>query len=108
MVKYMVLERGEVPPFISKENKKEIKSAIKILREAGAKEIYLFGSMTSGSTLEHNDIDIGVRGLNPGIFFSTYGKLASRLEKPVDLVDFDTQKDFFEMLISVDEVVQIG
>lgn len=108
MVKYMVLEQGKLPPYISKETEREIKRAVTILREAGAEEIYLFGSITTECPSDHADIDIGVRGLDPSDFFRTYGKLASSLKKPVDLVDFDSQNDFFDMLISVDEVVQIG
>lgn len=34
---------------------------------------------------ESNDIDIGVKGIEPGLFFSFYAELFKNLSKPVDL-----------------------
>lgn len=43
----------------------DIKKATNILKENGAKEVFIFGSIANGKFNEHSDIDIAVRGLEP-------------------------------------------
>ena len=35
-----------------------------------------------------NDIDLGVRGIEPNLFFTIYAELVKQFPKPVDLVGF--------------------
>ena len=42
----------------------DIKKATKILKENGAKEVFIFGSIANGKFNENSDIDIAVKGLN--------------------------------------------
>lgn len=55
-----------------------------------------------GSSIEKddgaNDIDLGVRGIEPNLFFKFYAELVKHLSKPVDLVDL-SQKSLFNDLI---------
>lgn len=55
-----------------------------------------------GSSIEKddgaNDIDLGVRGIEPKFFFKFYAELVKQLSKPVDLVDL-SQKSLFNDLI---------
>ena len=86
----------------------KLDAAIKILKNAGCSEVYLFGSQATGRANENSDIDLGVRGLPPTAFFGIHFDLEQALRMPVDLVDFDLQKDFFELLQRVGELKQIG
>ncbi len=59
--------------------------------------VHLFGSSietTSGA----NDIDIGVKGIKPELFFMFYAELMMQLPKPVDLVDL-SQKSMFNNIV---------
>ena len=47
----------------------DIKKAIKILKENGAKEVYIFGSIANGKFNENSDIDIAIRGLEESEFY---------------------------------------
>ena len=85
-----------------------IATATKILKDAGCSEIYLFGSQVTGRANEHSDIDFGVRGLSSSSFFGLHYDLEQALRTKVDLVDFDYQKDFFELLQRVGELKKIG
>lgn len=87
--------------------RKDVESAVTILKNAHCKSIYLFGSVATNNPHEKSDIDIGVCGLEPERFFSVYAQLSSELEHSVDLVDFDEQKDFFALLTKLNEAVQI-
>jgi predicted nucleotidyltransferase len=86
----------------------DIKKARDLLKNEGCKVIYLFGSMVTGKIHKNSDIDIGISGLPPQNFFKVYARLDKELSNKVDLVDFDFQKDFYNLLNSLGEVVELG
>lgn len=59
--------------------------------------IFLFGSSIEKDK-ESNDIDIGVKGIEPRLFFKFYAELFKLLSKPVDLVDL-SKKSLFNDLV---------
>ncbi len=59
--------------------------------------VYLFGSALQPD-LEYHDIDIGVKGLRPGLFFKFYGELIMQLPKPVDLVDLSEESPVADII----------
>jgi predicted nucleotidyltransferase len=70
---------------------------IELARDYRASYVILFGSSLD-VTREANDIDLGVKGLDPRLFFGFLGELLERLSKPVDLVDL-TRRDLFNQLV---------
>ncbi|VAX35081.1 hypothetical protein MNBD_UNCLBAC01-144 [hydrothermal vent metagenome] len=58
--------------------------------------VFLFGS--SVSEKEYSDIDLGVKGLKPKLFFKFYAELFKYLSKPVDLIDL-SKKNLFNSLV---------
>ena len=88
--------------------RKDIEKATKLLKDEGCGTVYLFGSIVTGRTHENSDIDIGIRGLPPGIFFKIYSRLYFDFDNKIDLVDFETNEDFYSMLNEIGEVFQIG
>ena len=66
-------------------------------RQYGVKSVFLFGSSVLA---DHpaRDIDLGVVGLAPGIFFKFYGKLLRGLSKPVDVVDLSKDTKFNRLI----------
>jgi predicted nucleotidyltransferase len=59
--------------------------------------VLLFGSsIEPGATA--NDVDLGVKGIDPKLFFKFYGELMKHLTKPVDLVDL-SQKSLFNDIV---------
>jgi predicted nucleotidyltransferase len=93
---------------IPEKYQKDIKKATDLLKNEGCKTIYLFGSMVTGKIHKNSDIDIGISGLPPQKFFKVYAHLDKELSNRVDLVDFDFQKDFYNLLNSLGEVVELG
>jgi predicted nucleotidyltransferase len=93
---------------VPKSYERDMEKAIKLLKGEGCSEIYLFGSLLSEKLTSTSDIDIGVRGCPGRRFFRLYSKLSDELEHPVDLVDFDSEEEFFSMLHSIEEIVRIG
>jgi predicted nucleotidyltransferase len=59
--------------------------------------IYLFGSSLDADT-QARDIDLGVKGIKPVLFFKFYGELLRHLSKPVDLVDLSPKTLFNELV----------
>ena len=88
--------------------KKNIETATNLLKKEGCEAIFLFGSLVSGKIREDSDIDIGVKGLPKEKFLNLYSQLHFDFENKIDLVDFDTNSDFYSMLDSIEEVIQIG
>jgi predicted nucleotidyltransferase len=75
-----------------------IKRAAEVLREAGAREVYLFGSAAAGTMREESDIDMAVSGLPPEGFFKAMGEAHSILGRQLDLIDLDENNLFTEYL----------
>lgn len=78
-------------------------SDIKIIRHYArtyrVKEVFLFGSSLRDPKSAH-DIDLGVIGIEPDRFFSFYGELLMKLNKPLDLIDLSTPSKFSALIIN--------
>ena len=89
------------------EARKSLPDIIKILKKYEVKEIILFGSLTTINQFNyHSDIDIAVKGLDPGKFFKAYGELMLKIDFPVDLKPFEKLEPFFkQQIISSGEII---
>ena len=87
---------------------KDIEVATNLLKNEGCQSIYLFGSMVTGKIHKNSDIDIGIKGLPPEKFFHVYAKLDNNLSNEVDLIDFDENIKFYNLLNTLGEVIEIG
>ncbi len=47
----------------------DIERAVKILKDAGCSDVFLFGSVASAQIHEGSDLDLAVRGCPPNMFF---------------------------------------
>ena len=86
----------------------DIERAVKILREEGCGEIYLFGSVATGRARTDSDLDLGIRDYPRERFFRIYGRLLMELEHNADLVDFGHESRLFEVLQEIGEVRRIA
>ena len=86
---------------------KDIEKAVNLLKNEGCKAVFLFGSLVTGKIRNNSDIDIGIMGLPPKKFFRVYADLDKELSNRIDLVDFDLNRDFYEMLNSIGELIEI-
>jgi len=93
---------------IPQKYRQDIKDATNLLKNEGCEAVFLFGSLVTGKIRDDSDIDIGIKGLPKGKFFKVYSRLYFDIENKIDLVDFDMNSDFYSMLNSIGEVVQIG
>jgi predicted nucleotidyltransferase len=78
-----------------KETEKKI--LLDCAKKYGVKAMFLFGSSLD-TKRKARDIDIGVTGVVPTLFFKLYGELIWRLPKPVDLVDI-SEPSLFNRLV---------
>ncbi len=79
---------------------------IHFAKEYNVSRVILFGSSVEKDK-ESNDIDIGVKGIEPRLFFKFYADLFKNLSKSVDLVDL-SKKSLFNDLIEEDGVKIYG
>lgn len=75
----------------------EKKIILKYAKKYNVSTIILFGSSLEEDT-EYNDIDVGVKGIKPGLFFKFYTDLFKSLSKPVDIVDL-SKKSLFNDIV---------
>ena len=87
--------------------KELIKKAAEVLREAGAREVYLFGSAATGMMREGSDIDMAVSGLPPEVFFKAMGRAGDILQRSLDLVDLDEDNPFTRYLKEEKELQRV-
>jgi predicted nucleotidyltransferase len=88
--------------------RKDIESAINLLKNEGCQSIYLFGSLVTGKSHDGSDIDIGIKRLPKGKFFETCARVYFSIDNDIDIVDFDNNADFYNLLNRQGEVVEIG
>ena len=93
---------------MTNEMKELIKKAAAALKEAGAREVYLFGSQAKGDVHEESDIDLAVSGLPPDKFFRAMGEAGDILQRPLDLIDLDEANPFTRYLKEEKELQRIG
>jgi predicted nucleotidyltransferase len=86
----------------------DIRQAIKILKESGCTDIFLFGSLGERRERDGSDIDIAIRGCPKGKFFSLLGKLLLALDHSVDLVNLDSPDPFARYLEKEGRLLQVG
>ncbi|MGY4706933.1 nucleotidyltransferase family protein [Candidatus Bipolaricaulota sp. J31] len=67
-------------------------SLIRILKECGARRVFLFGSVARGEERPGSDVDLACEGLHPERFFEALGKLLLCTGRDIDLVDLDEAK----------------
>ena len=85
-----------------------VDEVVAVLREAGAQEIYLFGSAATGSLREDSDLDFAVSGLPPQMFFRAVTRAQRCLRRGLDLVDLDQDTPFTRYLKEEGELVRVG
>ncbi|MGD0090221.1 MAG: nucleotidyltransferase domain-containing protein [Planctomycetota bacterium] len=83
---------------MTEELRKEIERAAAVLKEFGAKEVYVFGSAATGSLTEDSDVDLAVAGLPPRSFIRAMGKAGRVLSRQLDLLDLDEDSLFTRYL----------
>jgi len=93
---------------MTEELKEQIARAAEALKEAGARQVYLFGSAAAGHLREGSDVDMAVSGLPPERFFLAMGKAADLLPVPLDLIDLDEENPFTQYLKEKGELVRLG
>ncbi len=87
----------------------DIEKATKILKENGAKEVFIFGSIVNGKISEQSDIDIAVKGLESKNFYKVASILMFELKNEFDLIDLDDEKNrFSQMLLSIGGLLKVG
>jgi predicted nucleotidyltransferase len=88
---------------VSEEDKNLIS---RLAKKYGVTTLFLFGSSTEKEG-EACDIDIGIQGIEPKLFFKFYGELTRHLPKPVDVVDV-SRPSLFNQLIQKNGVKIYG
>lgn len=86
----------------------ELAKAIAILKNAGCRRIYLFGSLASGTAHAGSDIDLAVEGLDSSRYFAVLGKLLMELNHSVDLVLLDDRERFSVHLRETEQLLEVA
>ncbi len=73
------------------------KIILQYAKKYNVSSIILFGSSIEKSK-NANDIDLGVKGIEPCLFFKFYAELFKHLTKPVHLIDL-SKKSLFNDLV---------
>ena len=85
-----------------------IQRAVAVLTAAGAREVYLFGSVARGTMRDDSDVDIAVVGLPPQWYYRAVAELGDVFGRPVDLIDLDESNAFTRYLKSEGELRRVG
>ena len=86
-----------------------VERAVAILREHGATEVYVYGSVTTARwDPERSDIDFAVRGLPPERYFKASGDIVRRIEREVDILDLDMPSRLATFLEEEGDLLRVG
>lgn len=87
----------------------QIRQAAAVLKQYGAKEVYLFGSAATGEMDEHSDIDLAVTGLPAEVFFKAWARAVRHLPgREMDLLDLDGGGPLVEYLRQQRELLRVA
>ena len=67
----------------------KLSSATELLRAAGARRVWLFGSLASGMPHAMSDVDLAVDGLSSAAYFDVLASLMTLFGTRVDLVTLE-------------------
>lgn len=85
-----------------------IATAAAILREEGASEVYVFGSMARGDARAGSDLDIAVSGLSSDRIIRALMRLHSETGRMADLVQMERDAAFVDYLRSKGELRRVA
>lgn len=85
-----------------------IQQTAAVLKAAGAKEVYIFGSAARGTLDEGSDVDFAVAGLPPQAFFKALSVAGRLLPMTLDLVDLDEATPFTRYLREEGELKRVA
>jgi predicted nucleotidyltransferase len=85
-----------------------IQRAAAELKGAGAREIYVFGSLAKGTEAAGSDLDLAVCGLPPSVFYRMGARVSDLIGHSVDLIDLDRNTPFTRHLRTENELVRVG
>ena len=88
--------------------RQRIARAAAVLKAAGAREVYVFGSAATGRLRPGSDVDLAVSGLPPERFFDAMAKAEDALDGELDLVDLDEPSPFTRYLREEGELQLVG
>ena len=86
----------------------QIARAAEVLKAAGAREVYVFGSAARPRGMPPQDVDLAVSGLPPEVFFKAYGAAGDVLDLPLDLLDLDDETPIVNYLKEKGKLVRVG
>ena len=78
---------------ISEKNKKII---LEYAKKYDLSAVILFGSSIEKD--DANDIDIGIKGIEPELFFDFYAELILALSKRIDIIDLSRENSFNRLI----------
>jgi predicted nucleotidyltransferase len=82
--------------------------AAAILREEGASEVYVFGSLARGEGGRDSDLDFAVSGLPEERVLRAMGRLLSETGRMSDLIRVEREPDFVRYLQSTGELRRVA
>ena len=85
-----------------KKSDKEI--ILQFAKKFNVSSVILFGSSIEKG-IRPDDIDIGVKGIEPCQFFKFYAELFKHLSKPVDLIDISNNSLFSDLVEETGEKI---
>lgn len=77
--------------------KKDKEIILQCAKRYNVSAVFLFGSSLKNNK-NSNDIDIGIKGIKPQLFFKFYAELFKQLSKPVDIVDLSNKSSFNKLV----------
>jgi hypothetical protein len=75
-----------------------VKRAEALLREAGAREVYVFGPAVDNGSREIRDVRYAVRGLPPELYFDVMAKIADVTDDYPVIQNLETEDSFVQFL----------
>ena len=77
-------------------SEKDKAAILKYAKKYNLSKVILFGSCLDRN--DPNDIDIGVKGIEPEVFFKFYGELLLEISKRLDIVNLDKDNLFNKLI----------
>lgn len=93
---------------VNRDMDSRVHQAADVLKQYGAREVYLFGSAANGTARADSDVDLAVSGLPPVAFFQAMARAGQVLGRTLDLIDLDEANPFTQYLRQQGKLIRVA
>ena len=85
----------------------DMDAIVRIIKDFGGTEAYLFGSRARGEYRPDSDVDLAIKGVPSNRFYTLWSRITNAADYQIDLVDLDEECRFTKRLVQNEVLLRV-